>query len=137
MEDYDIPFLAFKLRKIKEQFYNNILKQDKNMKKLVTLLVVFACMTSAGFAQKPKTEKKKETVEIRLDEMCQMCVNKIDKYIAFEKGVTALDINKEKMSVNVTYWANKTDTTKLKNAFSKVKLNVEEMKMVAEPKVEK
>ena len=137
MEDYDILFLVFKLRKIKEQFYNNILKQDKNMKKLVTLLVVFACMASAGFAQKPKTEKKKETVEIRLDEMCQMCVNKIDKYIAFEKGVTALDINKEKMSVNVTYWANKTDTTKLKNAFSKVKLNVEEMKMVKEAKVEK
>lgn len=107
------------------------------MKKLVTLLVVFACLTSMGFAQKPKAEKKKETVTIRLDEMCQMCVNKIDNYIAFEKGVTALDIDKEKMSVNVTYWANKTDTTQLKKAFTKVKLNVEEMKMVEEPKVEK
>ena len=108
------------------------------MKKLTTLLVVFACLTSSGFAQKPKkVEKKKETVEIRLDEMCQMCVNKIDNYIAFEKGVTALDINKENMSVNVTYWANRTDTTKLKNAFTKVKLNVEEKKMVDEPKEEK
>ena len=107
------------------------------MNKLVTILVVFACMTSMGFAQKPKEVKKKETVEIRLDEMCQMCVNKIDNYIAFEKGVTALDINKENMSVNVTYWANRTDTTKLKKAFSKVKLNVEEMKMVEEPKEEK
>ena len=107
------------------------------MKKLVTLLIVFACITSMGFAQKPKVEKKKETVEIRLDEMCQNCVNKIDNFIAFEKGVTALDINKEKMSVNVTYWANKTDTTKLKNAFTKVKLNVEEMKMVEETKEEK
>ena len=104
------------------------------MKKLVTLLLVFACITSMGFAQKPKVEKKKETVEIRLDEMCQNCVNKIDNYIAFEKGVTALDIDQEKMSVNVTYWANKTDTTKLKNAFTKVKLNVEEMKMVKETK---
>ncbi len=102
------------------------------MKKLVTLLVVFACMTSMGFAQKPKAEKKKETVEIRLDEMCQNCVNKIDNYIAFEKGVTGLDINKENMSVNVTYWANRTDTTQLKKAFTKVKLNVEEMKMVKE-----
>ena len=107
------------------------------MKKLVKLLVVFACITSMGFAQKPKVEKKKETVEIRLDEMCQNCVNKIDNFIAFEKGVTALDINKEKMSVNVTYWANRTDTTKLKNAFTKVKLNVEEMKMVEETKEEK
>lgn len=102
------------------------------MKKLVTLLVVFACMTSMGFAQKQKPEKKKETVEIRLDEMCQSCVKKIDNYIAFEKGVTALDINQEKMSVNVTYWANRTDTTKLKKAFTKVKMNVEEMKMVNE-----
>ncbi len=104
------------------------------MKKLVTLLVVFACLTSMSYAQKPKVEKKKETVEIRLDEMCQNCVNKIDKYIAFEKGVTALDINHDAMSVNVTYWANQTDTTKLKKAFTKVKLNVEEMKMVTEAK---
>lgn len=47
-------------------------------------------------------------------EMCQSCVNKIDKYIAFEKRVTALDIDKENMSVNFTYWANRTDTTRLK-----------------------
>ena len=105
------------------------------MKKLVILLVVFACMTSVGFAQKPKkAEKKKETVTVRLDEMCNNCVKKINSYIAFEKGITGLDINPEEMSVNVTYWADKTDTTKLKNAFTKVKLNVEEMKMVEEPK---
>ena len=102
------------------------------MRKFVTLLLVFACSAGFGFAQKPKVEKKKETVEIRLDEMCQNCVNKINKNIAFEKGVTALDINHENMSVNVTYWANKTDTTQLKNAFTKVKLNVEEMEMVIE-----
>ena len=102
------------------------------MRKFVTLLLVIACSAVVGFAQKPKVEKKKETVEIRLDEMCQNCVNKIDKFIAFEKGVTGLDINHEKMSVNVTYWANKTDTTQLKKAFTKVKLNVEEMKMVPE-----
>ena len=73
------------------------------MRKFVTLLLVFACSAGIGFAQKPKVEKKKETVEIRLDEMCQNCVNKINKNIAFEKGVTALDINHENMSVNVTF----------------------------------
>ena len=107
------------------------------MKKSATLLIIYACLTSMGFAQKQKPEKKKETVEIRLDEMCQSCVNKIDKYIAFEKGVTALDIDKENMSVNVTYWANRTDTTKLKKAFTKVKMNVEEMKMVKDTKKDK
>lgn len=104
------------------------------MRKLVSLLILFACLTSMSFAQKPKVEKKKETVEIRLDEMCQNCVNKIDKYIAFEKGITALDIDKDNMSVNVTYWASQTDTTKLKKAFTKVKLNVEEMKILEETK---
>lgn len=103
------------------------------MKRITTLLLVFACMTSIGFAQKPKKkEKKKETVMVRLDDMCQHCVNKIDNYIAFEKGITALDIDKDNMSVNVTYWTNKTDTTKLKQAFQKVKLDVQEMKMVEE-----
>lgn len=104
------------------------------MKKSITLLILLACFTSVGFAKKPKVEKKKETVEIRLDDMCNSCVKKINSYIAFEKGITALDISKEKNSVNVTYWANITDTTKLKKAFTKVKLNVEEMKMVKEPK---
>jgi copper chaperone CopZ len=105
------------------------------MKKIVTLLLVFACITSMGFAQKPKkAEKKKETVEIRLDDMCSSCVNKINSYIAFEKGVTALDINQERSSVNVTYWANRTDTTQLRKAFTKVKMNIEEMKMVDETK---
>lgn len=104
------------------------------MKKLVTVLVVFACIVSVGYAKKPKEEKKKETVEIRLDDMCDNCVNKINKYIAFEKGITGLDINKENMSVDVTYWANKTDTTKLRKAFKKVKMNIEEMKMVEELK---
>ena len=107
------------------------------MKKLITLLSVFACITSMSFAQKSKkAEKKKETVEIRLDDMCSSCVNKINSYIAFEKGITALDINQDKGSVNVTYWANKTDTTKLRKAFTKVKLNIEEMKMVEEEKEE-
>ena len=49
------------------------------MKKFVTLLVVFACMTGVGFAKNPKVEKKKETVEIRLDDMCSGCVNKINR----------------------------------------------------------
>ena len=106
------------------------------MKKFVTLLVVFACMTSVGFAKKTKVEKKKETVEIRLDDMCSGCVNKINSYIAFEKGVTALDINPERSSVNVTYWAHRTDTAKLRKAFTKVKLNIEEMKMIEEGKEE-
>lgn len=104
------------------------------MKKIVTLLIVFASMTSAGFAQKPKAEKKKETVTIRLDDMCNSCVNKINKYIAFEKGITALDIDQKSQSVDVTYWNNKTDTTKLKKAFAKVKLNIEELKMVKNEK---
>ena len=105
------------------------------MKKIVTLLLVFACITSMGFAQKPKkAEKKKETVEIRLDDMCSSCVNKINSYIAFEKGVTALDINLERSSVNVTYWENRTDTTQLRKAFTKVKMKIEEKKMVDETK---
>ena len=87
------------------------------MRKFVPLLILFACLTSMSFAQKPKVEKKKETVEIRLDEMCQNCVNKIDKYIAFEKGITALDIDKDNMSVNVTIFISSTFNFTLVKAF--------------------
>jgi len=77
-----------------------------------------------GLSQTPKKQANKEVVKVKLDDMCDHCVKKIDSNIAFEKGVTALDYDRPNNTVNVTYRTDKTDTTKLRKAFEKVKLNV-------------
>ena len=85
-----------------------------------------------GLSQTPKKQANKEVVKVKLDDMCDHCVKKIDSNIAFEKGVTALDYDRPNNTVNVTYRTDKTDTTKLRKAFEKVKLNVLSIEKVKE-----
>jgi len=94
------------------------------MKKMSVLFLILVLTTGIGWAQTPKKQTKKEVVRVKLDDMCDHCVKKIDGNIAFEKGVTALDYDRPNNTVNVTYRTDKTDTTKLRKAFEKVKLNV-------------
>lgn len=94
------------------------------MKKMSVLFLILILTTGIGWAQTPKNQIKKEVVKVKLDDMCDHCVKKIDSNIAFEKGVTALDYDRPNNTVNVTYRTDKTDTTKLRKAFEKVKLNV-------------
>ncbi len=94
------------------------------MKKNTFLSLIFALSIGIGLAQTSKKDSNKEVVKVKLDDMCDHCVKKIDGNIAFEKGVTALDYDQPNQTVKVTYRTDKTDTTKLRKAFEKVKLNV-------------
>lgn len=103
------------------------------MKKIVLFLLVFASISSVAFAQKVKKEKPKknqETVEfvVTNEDLCNNCVKKINNNIAFEKGVTGLDIDQENNLVKVTYRKDRTSADKLKGAFFKIKMEVEEVK---------
>ena len=101
------------------------------MKKLIALFTIFALATGVGFAQKAQKDSKKkdqETVEflVTSETICENCVKKINNNIAFEKGVTGMDINREKNLVKLTYRKDKTSPEKLKSAFNKIKMEVEE-----------
>ncbi|MFA6701652.1 MAG: cation transporter [Dysgonamonadaceae bacterium] len=98
------------------------------MKRVITVLMIVALSTGISFAQ--KKEKKNETAKFQLTEMCENCVKKINNYVAFEKGVTGVEYDRPNMAVAITYNPEKTDTTKLKKAFGKVKLDVVSVKPV-------
>lgn len=103
------------------------------MKKIVLFMLVLASVSSAAFAQKTQKEKPKknqETVEfvVTNEDICDNCVKKINNNIAFEKGVTGLNIDQENNLVKVTYRKDRTSAEKLKGAFSKIKIEVEEVK---------
>lgn len=89
------------------------------MKRLVVALICALFTCSIAFAQDAK--KKKETVTFFVEGMdCQNCVKKIEKNIAFEKGVTDLKCDLTTRTAIVTYKDDKTSKTKLAAAFKKI-----------------
>lgn len=91
------------------------------MKRLVLVLLCAVFTLSTAFAQDAK--KDKETVTFFIEGMdCANCIKKIEKNIAFEKGVTDLKCDLTTRTALVTYKADKTSKTKLAGAFKKIGL---------------
>ena len=80
------------------------------MRRLIMLLFCAVCMVSMTFAQDAK--KKKDSVTF--------FIKKIEKNIAFEKGVTDLKCDLSTRTAIVTYKTDKTSKTRLAAAFKKI-----------------
>lgn len=91
------------------------------MKQLVVALICAVFTFSTAYAQDAK--KKKETATFFIEGLdCPNCVKKIEKNIAFEKGVTDLKCDLKTRTTVVTYKGDKTSKTKLTAAFKKIGL---------------
>lgn len=89
------------------------------MKQLVVAFICAVFTFSTGYAQDAK--KGKDTVTFFVEGMeCANCQKKVEKNIAFEKGVTDLKCDLKTRTVNVTYKTDKTSKTKLVSAFKKI-----------------
>ena len=65
--------------------------------------------------------KKKDSVTFFIEAMdCDHCIKKIEKNIAFEKGVTDLKCDLSTRTAIVTYKTDKTSKTRLAAAFKKI-----------------
>lgn len=99
---------------------------------LLILVSVLISMTSVLTGQnKKETTKRNVTFTVAMD--CHSCQQKIEKNIAFEKGVKSMDVNLDKQTVELTYDSRKTDVPKLQQAFEKLGYPA----IVKEPKVTK
>lgn len=63
---------------------------------------------------------KRQTVIFDVDIHCQGCITKIEKNIAFEKGVKDLVCDLEKKTVTVVFDPTKTSVEQLQSAFEKI-----------------
>ncbi|MDR0429559.1 MAG: heavy-metal-associated domain-containing protein [Tannerellaceae bacterium] len=89
------------------------------MKRFWFIMICTVFMYSTAFAQDAK--KKKEVVNFKIEEMhCDNCIKKIEKNIAFEKGVTDLKCDLKTHTAEVTYKTDKTDLDKIVSAFKKI-----------------
>lgn len=83
---------------------------------VVMLTMVFS---PSLMAQKKKSDK--ETVTFHVDGItCNNCISKIEKNIAFEKGVTDMKCDLKSKTVKVTYKEDKTNPENLMEAFDKL-----------------
>lgn len=88
------------------------------------VLIVMLCLASLSFnsyAQDKKdknADKKEVTFDVSMT--CDNCKKRIEKNIAFEKGVTDMQVDLPAKTVMVVYHANKTNQEKLQKAIEKL-----------------
>ena len=97
------------------------------MKKLITLTLItfFAFSSQSVFAQEVK---KTETITIKTSTQCGMCKTRIEKAMAYEKGVKSSTLDVEKAEFTVTYKPSKTSPEKIKKAISNVGYDADDVK---------
>lgn len=98
---------------------------------LPILFFVIAILFSGQMLAQEK-KSKTETVEIKSSVVCGMCKEKIEKELAFEKGVKAIDVNLKAQIVTVTFNPKKTDKEKIKVAITKIGYDADDL--IAEEK---
>ena len=104
------------------------------MKRILVILLCMGFVFSPVFAQNARKKDTKETITFLVKDMdCENCVKKIEKNIAFEKGVTDLRCELSSKTVRVTYNTDKTTEKKLMAAFKKIGYEAESKAESAQP----
>jgi Cu2+-exporting ATPase len=105
------------------------------MKRILVIMMCAMFIISIASAQETK-KKQKETVTFFIENMeCENCIKKIEKNIAFEKGVTDLKCDLPSRTVEVTYRTDKTDIKKLTVAFDKIGKKAKALKEGEKPEI--
>lgn len=89
------------------------------MKNLIVLALLIVGTVTAGFGQAPK--KGLQTVTISTPTVqCEMCKNRIEKYMIREDGVHKVVVDYKKKKTRVTYYAERTNVENIKTAIANV-----------------
>jgi copper chaperone CopZ len=84
----------------------------------------FILMLSAGFTLEAQNKKDlkndKEKVVLNVSMTCENCQKRIEKNIAFEKGVTDMKVNLENKTVEIEFKKSQTTVEKLQAAIEKL-----------------
>ncbi|MDH6533718.1 cation transporter [Parabacteroides sp. 52] len=99
------------------------------MKRIILVALCAVFTFSLAYAQDGKKKSNKETLTFKVEGMdCANCVKKIEKNIAFAKGVTDLKCDLPTRTAEVTYRSDKTSEAKLKEAFKKIGMEAKTLK---------
>lgn len=96
--------------------------------KLNGLLLVFLFISGTVNAQAPADAEKKATIKIKTSAECDMCKKRIEKEMAFIKGVKKADLDLATRVLTVTYLTKKTNPDAIKAAIAKIGYDADEVK---------
>ncbi len=96
--------------------------------KLNGLLLVFLLISGTMKAQTPADAEKKATIKIKTSAECDMCKKRIEKEMAFIKGVKKADLDLATRVLTVTYQTKKTSPEAIKAAISKIGYDADDVK---------
>jgi copper chaperone CopZ len=90
--------------------------------KLILMVFIYSTVSFSAISQEAevKNTKKIEKIEIQTSAQCTICKDRIEKDMAFEKGVKSVDLDLETKFLTVEYRTDKTDPDKLREAVSKI-----------------
>lgn len=92
------------------------------MKAMIMILLLIS--TSVVFSQEVK---KIETIEIKTSAQCDQCKERIEKAMAYEKGVKKSNLDVETAVLTVEYSPKKTSPEKIKKTVSDVGYDADEV----------
>lgn len=96
-----------------------------SVKKLTSILALVILISGSAFAQSKKSNKQeKETVTFAVSMTCENCKKRIEKKIAYEKGVTDMYVDLGNKTVKVEYKKDKTSPEKLQTAIEELGYDV-------------
>lgn len=96
--------------------------------KIIFTAIIFIAVSFLSPSTLQAQEKSKtETVVIKSSVVCGMCEEKVKKELAFEKGVTGIQVNLKEKLITVEYRPNRTDEEKIKKAITKIGYDADEL----------
>ena len=106
------------------------------MKRILLFMICAVFAFSTAFAQNTRQETRK-TVTFAVNITCENCVQKVEKNINFERGVTDLKCELASKTVQITYRPDRTTEENLVAAFKKIGYEAEVKTETAKPAEEK
>jgi copper chaperone CopZ len=93
------------------------------------LFAALTALTLTGYSAAAKSvgDDKDKEVKIKTSAICGMCKARIERNLAFEKGVKEASLDVKSKVVTIKYNPNKTDVAKLKSNISKTGYDAEEI----------
>lgn len=94
--------------------------------KIIVIISVCLMAATSLFAQEP-AKSKNEKVSIQTSAICGMCKDRLEKNMAFEKGVKSVSLDEETKILTIEYRIGKTDKEKLKKAITKIGYDADDL----------
>ncbi|MDF1673518.1 MAG: heavy metal-associated domain-containing protein [Vicingaceae bacterium] len=97
------------------------------MKNIITIMLI--TLTSL-FTTNVKAQKSNETAEIKIktSAQCEMCKQRLEKAMAYEKGIKSSKLDVESATLTVVFKPNKTTPDKIRTSISKTGYDADKIK---------